>query len=193
MKKFLVKINEGLFLNREICVINEISAQNLDQILEQMCVWKDKFLHSPEFQVLSESEQDEASVIVLNLGEYMYSFQGLSPSEWQEEALENCCLEDFPAKMVAETAFFESLSGVLAAFFKFLSREKYLPQAASLSQTAVDCAAEIQLFSQDPARWSQEKFLIIRAALDGHDLEDLEDMDSFVHSYEEQFQVFSHF
>ena len=173
-------------------MLKEIDAQNLDEILEQMVLWKNTFSHSSEYQAMTEFEQDESAAVILGLGEYMYRFQGLRPNEWESEALESCCLEDFPTWMVAEPIFFESLSGVLAAFFDYLEREKHLPQAEKLKQTVLNCTEQILSRSQDPAHWSHEKFFVLTAAFEGHDLDNPEQMNNFVHSYEEQFQVFSH-
>jgi len=173
-------------------VLKEIDAQNLDEILEQMVLWKNAFSHSSEYQAMSEMEQDEASAVILGFGEYMYSFQGLRPNEWESEALENCCLEDLPTWMVAEPVFFEALSSVLSAFFNYLGREKKLLQAEKLKQSVLNISEQILSRSQDPAHWSQEKFFVLTAALEGHDLDNPEQMNDFVRSYEEQFQVFSH-
>lgn len=174
-------------------VLKEIDAHNLDEVLEQLTVWKNAFSHSLEYQSLTEEAQDEAAAVIMGFGEYMYSFQGLRPAEWESEALTHCCTQDLPKWMVAESSFFDLLPTILHAFFQYLGRENHILQSEKLQATLFSCSEDITKNAQDPARWSQEKFYVLTAALEGHDLNNSEQLDDFVRSYEEQFQSFSHF
>ncbi|PIQ27562.1 hypothetical protein COW36_16495 [bacterium (Candidatus Blackallbacteria) CG17_big_fil_post_rev_8_21_14_2_50_48_46] len=164
-----------------------LEPHNLDQVLELVAVWKNAFLKSPEYFNLSEDAQDESGPVILGFGEYMFSYRSLSPAEWAPDAAQECCLEDFPAHMIAEPNFFESVSPVLVAFFEFLGRERQYLQAKDLSERVSGLKDEITRLSEDPARWSKEKLLIMQATLDGHDLNDLDILVDYARSYEEQF------
>jgi len=83
-----------------------------------------EFSGSKYFEELTEEQKQESEFVFVSFTEYMYAYHGLSPEEWDEDGLEECCLYTLPRKITADKSYFESIAPVLSAFFAFLNEKK---------------------------------------------------------------------
>ena len=51
---------------------------------------------------MTEEQKKESEFVVMTFTKYMYSYYGLSPEEWDEDGLEECCLYTLPRKVTAD-------------------------------------------------------------------------------------------
>ena len=106
----------------------EYSDEELEQILERVHEWGREWSESKYFQDLDDDQKEEAEFVVGSFGEYMYSYHGLTPEEWDEETLEECCLDTLARKISAEEAYYSAMAPVLSSYLTFLAETGRLPQ-----------------------------------------------------------------
>ena len=111
----------------------EYSEGELERILDRVHRWGVEFSESAHFAALSEEQKGESEAVVMFFTECMYNYVGLAPEEWDEDGVEECCLEVLPRKISADEPFFRAASPVLAAFFRFLAEKRYLRRASRLA------------------------------------------------------------
>ena len=76
--------------------------RELDDVLDEVYDWICDFVVSDHFGRLGAEHQDVAEDILLTFTEYMYSYHGLPPEDWDGRQVEMCCLETIPQKLAAE-------------------------------------------------------------------------------------------
>ncbi len=155
----------------------------LDEILDQVYDWGVEFSKSSHFGALTEKEKSWAEAVVGGFAERAYSYLGLGPDEWDENVLDEVCLEIMPAKDTAEESFFQAIGPVLAAFFGFLTSRKVLPGADRMAVRASKISRSIVKNAQDPRRWGMAKSLAMTALEAGVDLTDERQLNAFIAAY----------
>jgi len=113
-------------------MVEEYSDEKLEEILDKIYEWGVEFSRSKYFEELTEEQKQESEFVVMSFTEYMYSYIGLSPEEWDEGGLKECCLYTLPRKITADEFYFESIAPVLSAFFAFLSEKNLLKNTSQL-------------------------------------------------------------
>ncbi len=87
----------------------EYSDEELDEILDRVHQWGVEFSKSKYFEELTEKQKQDSKFVIMSFTEYMYSYHGLSPEEWNEDEVEKCCLYTLPRKISADETYFESI------------------------------------------------------------------------------------
>jgi len=155
----------------------------LDDILDQVYDWVCDFIESDDFGRLGPEHQDMAEDVVLTFTEFMYSYHGQLPEEWNVRELEECCLETIPRKMMAEEAYFRSITPVLVLFLDFAEREGFLANGAALARRVRHIGRHILENSRDPRFWGMAKSLAMAATQAGIDPSDPAEMELFIQAY----------
>jgi hypothetical protein len=110
---------------------------------------------------------------------YSYEYLGCTPERWDRHSVAECCLEILPRKITAESAFFQAISPVLAAFFTGLAEKALLPNAGALAKTVAALDKEIIAEAEDPSNWGPAKGFMMNAMAAGVDMND----QAALHSY----------
>jgi hypothetical protein len=155
----------------------------LDAILDEVYDWICDFVESNDFGRLGPEHQDEAEDVVLVFAEFMVSYHGQLPEEWDVREVEECLLETFPRKMTAEEPFFRAIAPVLALFLDFAGRKGFLANGVALSRCVQRIGRHILDNCRDPRFWGPAKSLAMAAIQAGIDPTDPAEMDLFVEAY----------
>jgi len=164
----------------------EYSDQELDQILNKVNEWGLQFSKSPYFENLTKDQKQESEFIVMTFSEYMYSYEGLSPEEWDEAGLEECCVHTLARKVSAETSYYQAMSPVLEGFFRFLDEQNLLRRASRLATKVKSLAKQIEQAADDPRNWGMAKSFVMAAQSAGVDPSQKGDMQKFMMEYNQQ-------
>jgi len=73
----------------------------LEEILDRVYEWGVEFSRSKYFEGLTEEQKKKSEFVVMSFTEYIY-YYGVSPEEWDEDGLEECCLYTLPRKVTAD-------------------------------------------------------------------------------------------
>jgi len=158
----------------------EYSDDGQDEILKKVYEWGRKFSESDYFKELTEEQKQESEFILTTFAEYMYSYHGLSPQEWDESGLEECCLDTLPRKITADESYYRSISPVLSAFFNFLGEKGILKNASNLTKAVKKIDKQIVKNSTDSSRWGMAKSMMMEARKAGVDIENESELTKFM-------------
>ncbi|MCK4398142.1 MAG: SEC-C domain-containing protein [Methanophagales archaeon] len=150
-------------------MVEEYSDEEKEEILDKVYEWGVAFSESKYFEELTEEEKQESEFVVLSFTEYMYSYEGLSPEEWDEEELEECCLDVLPRKISADESYFRSIAPVLSAFFSFVEEKRLLRNASNLARGVKEIDKQIVKNASDPKNWGSAKSFVMAAKEAGVD------------------------
>jgi hypothetical protein len=93
----------------------------------------------------------------------MYSYHGLSPEEWDEDELEECCLDILPRKISADESYFKSIAPVLSAFFAFVEEKGLLRNGLNLAEKVKEIDEQIIENASDSKNWGPAKSFVMAA------------------------------
>jgi len=158
----------------------------LEDVHKRVGGWFDSFVHSPQFEALTETQKPHASSVVRFFAEYSFRHVGMAPDQWDRRGVTECCLEVLPRKVTAKRAFFQAVAPVLSAFFNYLAEKELLSNARALAKTVAELDEEIIEASQDRRGWGMAKSFAMMAEDAGVDLSDEEALHQFMESYNEQ-------
>jgi hypothetical protein len=161
----------------------EYSDREMETIHEQVGGWFDRFINSPQYKPLTETQKAKAPDIVRCFAEYSFRHIGVAPEKWNPGDLTECCVEVLPGKVSAELSFFQAMAPVLSAFFTFLAEKGLLNNARALAKTVAELNEEIVAASQQDLHWGPAKTFAMAAQKAGVDLSDQQAMDQFMASY----------
>jgi hypothetical protein len=145
--------------------------------------WEKDFSKSAYFEKLTLDQKEESEFIVTAFAEYMYSYIGLEPKKWDEEGVEECCIDGLPRKVCADNKFFVSISPVLAAFFRYIGGKKLNPNASKLAIKVEKLHSEIYKSSSNSKIWGFAKAFVMNAMKKNIDLTNEEEMKKYTASY----------
>ncbi len=160
--------------------MEEYSDKKLEEILDRVHEWGVEFSRSKYFEELTEEQKQRSEFVIMSFAEYMYSYHGLSPEEWDEDGLEECCLYTLPRKITADDSYFESVAPVLSAFFAFLSEKNLLKNASKLIEKVKKISKQIVRNARDPRNWGIAKTFAMAAKDVGVDITSEEEMRKFI-------------
>jgi len=164
-------------------MVEEYSDEKLEEILDKVYEWGIEFSRSKYFEELTEEQKRESEFVVMSFTELMYSYHGLSPEEWDEDRLEECCLYTLPRKVTADESYFESIAPVLSAFFAFLSEKNLLKNTSKLIRKVKKIDRQIVRNARDPRYWGIAKSFVMAAKDAGVDITNKEEMQKFMVFY----------
>ena len=158
----------------------------MKKILGQVRKWGQEFSKSKHFEELTEEQKQESGFILETFTEYMYSYHGLLPEEWNESELENCCLETLPRKVSADDAYFRSMAPVLSAFFAFSGEKGLLKNASHLAKRVKTITNRLVKSASDPGSWGPAKSFVMAAQDSGVDITNQDEMHRFMALYNQK-------
>ena len=167
-------------------MVEEYSDEKLEEILDRVYEWGVEFSRSKYFEELTEEQKQESEFVVMSFTEYMYSYHGLSPEEWDEDGLKECCLYTLPRKVTADESYFESIAPVLSVFFAFLSEKNLLKNASKLIKKVKKIDKQIVRNARDPRNWGIAKSIAMAAKDAGVDITNEKEMRKFIALYNMQ-------
>ena len=167
-------------------MVEEYSDEKREEILDMVYEWGVEFSRSKYFDELTEEQKQESEFVVMSFTEYMYSYHGLSPEEWDEDGLKECCLYTLPRKITADESYFESIAPVLSAFFAFLSEKNLLKNASQLIRKVKKIDRQIVRNARNPRNWGIAKSFAMAAKDAGFDITNEEEMRKFITLYNMQ-------
>jgi len=164
-------------------MVEERSDEELEETLNKVYEWCVEFSESKYFEGLTEEQKQESEFVVMSFTEYMYSYQGLSPEEWDKGGLEECCLYTLPRKITADESYFRSIASVLSAFFGFVVEKGLLRNALNLAKKVKEIDKQIVKNASDPKNWGIAKSFAMAAKDAGVDITNEEEMKKFIALY----------
>ena len=159
------------------------SEKKLDNLMEKTKKQIDNFIHSNESRRLSEFQINEAYWVIYEITEQMYVYFLQTPKNWGSDTLEYICLEVLPRKIGSDQSFFEAIVPVLMSYVTFLKNKRIImdTNAEHLKMRLyqmIDIIVEEALNSEN---WSFMKTTLMAAKEAGIDMEDKEQLQSYVH------------
>jgi hypothetical protein len=160
---------------------------NVDECLTLVVVtWGMEFCKSSFFLSLSDEEKISSESIVGYFTELMFDYFGLTPRQWNEKPLEECCVDLFPKKMAEKTEYFRCIAPVLSAFFLYLEKEQLQPRAGAMAREVQNLHGRIIEAAEDPSSWSFAKQFVMAARADGVDVSDKKALDKFMREFNQK-------
>ena len=167
-------------------MVEEYSDKKLEEICDKVYKWGVEFSKSKYFEELTEEQKQESEFVITSFAEYMYSYHGLSPEEWDEDGLKECCLYTLPRKITADESYFKSIAPVLSAFFAFLGEKNLLKNTSQLIRKVKKIDKQIVRNAKDPKNWGIAKTFAMAAKDAGVDITDEKEMQKFMALYNMQ-------
>ncbi len=167
-------------------MVEEYSDEKLEEILNRVNEWGVEFSRSKYFEELTKEQKQESEFVVMSFTEFMYSYHRLSPEEWDEYELEECCLYTLPRKVTADKSYFECIAPVLSAFFAFLNERNLLKNASKLIRKVKKIDKQIVRNARNPKNWGIAKSFAIAAKNAGFDITNKQEMQKFIMLYNMQ-------
>jgi hypothetical protein len=164
-------------------MVEEYSDEKLDEICDRVYEWFVEFQKSQYYEKLTEEQKEESEFVIMSFAEFMYSYHGLPPEEWDEDGLEECCLDTLPRKVSAEGSYYKSISPVLSTFFDFLGERNLLKNAQRLIRRVKSIDEEIIKNAIDPKNWGIAKSFVMAAKKVGVDVTNEKEMEEFMAFY----------
>jgi uncharacterized protein YchJ len=164
----------------------EYSDKEMERIQGQMHKWVAEFAKSKFFEQLTQDQKQESEFILETFSEYMYSYHGLSPQEWNAAGLEECCLETLPKKVSADEIYFQSIASVLCAFFAFAEEKNVLKNTSTLAKSVKAIDRQIAENASNPKSWGPAKSLVMAAQESGVDVANQKEMNRFIALYNQR-------
>jgi len=164
-------------------MVKEYSDKELKKIRKKIHRWIIKFSKSKYFEELTKEQTEEAEFVISSFAEFMYSYQLLSPEEWDEDGLEECCLDVIPRKVSADESYFRSIAPVLSAFFSFTEEKGLLRNASRLARRVKKIDNQIVKNASNPKNWGMAKSFAMTAKQAGFDITDEKEMERFIALY----------
>ncbi|MBN1322889.1 MAG: SEC-C domain-containing protein [Methanotrichaceae archaeon] len=167
-------------------MVDEYLDEELEEISKRVYGWFVEFTESKYFEELTEEQKSESEFAVMSFADYMYSYFLSSPEEWNEDELEECCLETLPRKVSADESFFESIAPVLSAFFSYLGEKDLLENGSQLARTVRGIDEEIARNASDPRNWGMAKSFVMAANDAGVDITKEGELQRYMQVYNTQ-------
>jgi len=164
-------------------MVEEYSDEELEEICDRVHEWGVEFSKSRYYERLTEEQKRESEFVVISFAEYMYSYHGLTPEEWDEVGIEECCLYTLPRKISADEPYYRSIAPVLAAFFAFLGGKELLKNTQQLIRRVEKIDKQIIKNARDPRNWGMAKSFVMAAKDAGVDIANEEEMEEFMTFY----------
>ncbi len=168
-------------------MMEEYSESNRTKIVAEYRAWTKKFLPSAYSKELSQERIDEADSIIESFVSYLYSFFTLTPKELDAETLEEMCLYILPRKVSSTISFFKAIVPVLTRFFSFLNDNGVIKEIGGLNKKLRLIQKDIVKNAENPQNWGMAKTLAMDAIESGIDMNDKDELDSFL-----KFKMFQH-
>jgi len=159
---------------------DEYSDEELEEIHDKIETWIKIFNASKYFKELTEEQQQESEFIISIFAENMYSYIGLTPRQWNESGLVECCLDVLPRKVTADDSFYRSIAPVLYVFFKFLGEKKLIRKASNIAKKIKEIEPQIMKNASDSSRWGFAKSMLMGARKSGVNLENENEVNRFI-------------
>lgn len=157
-------------------MISEYSDRTHDTRMNLIEGWYNEFEKDDLFLNLSSQNQDHAGFIIHCFTEYMYSYQGVPPKEWNVSDMREICTDIMPRKITAQEETFASIAPVLQAFFLFLHQQDIIPNAKKLSEKVASLGPIIIKNASNPSNWGMAKSMAMMAEQAGVDFTDIDAM-----------------
>jgi len=167
-------------------MVEEYSDDELKKILDETYKWFKAFSESKYFQDLTEEQKQESEFIVMTFTQYMYSYYLLIPEEWDENGLEECCLDTLPRKITADESYYRSIAPVLSSFFKFSGEKGFLKNASNLARKVNKIGKQIVKNSSDSSTWGMGKTMLMAAKKAGVDIENEDEIKKFMYIFNQK-------
>jgi hypothetical protein len=167
-------------------MVEEYSDDELEKILDETYEWGKAFSESKYFQDLTEEQKRESEFIILTFTQYMYSYHLLIPEEWDEDGLEECCLDTLPRKITADESYYSSIAPVLSSFFNFSGEKGFLKNGSNLARTVNKIGKQIVKNSSDSSSWGVAKTMLMTAKKAGVDIENEAELKKFMNIFNQQ-------
>ena len=148
--------------------------------------WCKRFVESEYFKGLDEPLKDQALDIIETFANCAFEQIGDKPNQWITTTVDECCLEFLPRKVAEESAYFQAVGPVLAAFFRFLDAEKLLAKAGQLARHTEKISPQIVKEAADPSNWGMAKTMVMGAIAAGVDMGNQEAMNRYLMQYNQR-------
>jgi hypothetical protein len=161
----------------------EYSDEELQDICNRVYDWGVEFSKSKYYERLTEEQKRESELVIMSFTEYMYSYHGVPPEEWDKERLEECCLYTLPRKITADESYYESIAPVLSAFFEFTEDKGLRRNSSDLANTVRKIDRQIVENAADPRNWGIAKSFFMAAKDAGVNIQDEKELNKFIEFY----------
>jgi len=162
---------------------DEFSEEEAEDILDEVHGWGVGFSKSRYFEELTVEQKRESESVIMSFTDYMYSYEGLAPREWNVRGLKECCIYTLTGKVSAKEPYFRSIAPVLSAFFEYTNEKEILKDSSDLARAVRKIDRQIVKRAANPGNWGPAKSVVMAAMGAGVDITDEETMNRFLLAY----------
>lgn len=148
--------------------------------------WGEGFCTSSYFKNLSDEERQESESIAGFFTDMMFNYFGLTPHQWNEGYMKECCVYLFPEKISEGPEFFRCIVPVLSAFFSYLEEQHLLQNAGAMARDIKNLNERVMERSSDPNNWGVAKRFVMTARADGIDITDAKAVRKYIEAYNQK-------
>ena len=164
-------------------MFEEYSDEELDEITDRVDNWRLKFSKSEYYNMLTEEQKQESEAVISFFTEYMYTYLGQEPEDWDDRGIKECCLYTLPRKVSAKESFYMSVAPVLSTFFDYLGTQNLLRKTSKLAKRVKKLNKKIVKNGMNPRFWGPTKSIVMSAMDAGVDVTDEKEMNKFIGTY----------
>ena len=166
--------------------MKDYSEKELDKISDAISAWRDEFETNTNFKALTDTQKEDSRFITDMFATCMYNYEGVGPSQWDEDSLTSCCLNILPGKISAGEQFYKNVEPVLSQFFIFLDQKTVICNSMNLSKCLKRISRDMIEAAADPSNWGSAKTFAMSAINAGVDLSDDDAVNKYMKGYNQQ-------
>jgi hypothetical protein len=163
--------------------MQDYSEKELDKIHDTVSCWMDEFETNTNFTTLTDAQKEDSRFIVDTFATCMYNYEGVSPSQWNENSLISCCLNVLPRKISEGEQFYNNVEPVLSQFFIFLDQKKVIHNGVNLSKSLKKISRDMIKAAAEPSNWGPAKTFAMSAINAGVDFSDDDAVNKYMKEY----------
>jgi len=142
--------------------------------------WIQEFESSKYFDALNNVHKENANFVANTFMDFMHNYEYVQPHEWTSSNVESVCLDIVPRKITSEIETFEYYGDILIQFLIFLGSKNYILNSKKLIKTVQKIKGKIASEAKKTENWGMAKSLMMSAQDQGFDINDEEDIESFM-------------
>ena len=121
----------------------------------------DEFLSSAYCYSWKNSKKGNAAFFIQGFVDYAYGYYLAKPFQYDEEIVEDMCLDILPRKMSTNVRDFKEVGSILSTFFEWCEAKKIIKDTTAIRKTLKKINEEIYKAAKNPSKWGIAKSMVM--------------------------------
>ncbi len=144
------------------------------------------FNDSSFFGAMTAFQKEHSDFIVGNFLDLMFVFEEVGFDQWSPNNIRAVCIKHVPSEVLSTFETFEIFGDVIIQFLNFLDSIELISNAPTLIKAVNREKSKIIRKAKNPANWSLRKAMISEAIVAGVDIDDEDELNSFIATFEDR-------